>query len=147
VTVLLLLSTLVLAQDPQVFDAVPLDAEVNGEVLQGILIDEATFSELVKLRVETTSQQQEILFFEEWKAQEDKRFTLTVDTLKASAAEGQERLQLFYEGELKRAKRKDALQRHAFPLGVAVGVVASTALTILVVNAYDNTLPDSITGN
>jgi len=145
---LLLLSALAFAQEePQEFDPVPADVEVGGEVLRGILVDEKTYTELGELRVEVQRLEADIESFEEWKASQDIILEQSLAAIREEHAAGQERLTVHYETALKQAKKKDALQRHGFTLGVAVGVVATTVLTIGVLHAYDNGLPDGITGN
>lgn len=144
----LLLSALAFAQEePQEFDPVPADVEVEGHVLQGILVDEKTYTELGELRVEVQRLKADIESFEEWKASQSTILEQSLAAIREEHASSQEQLVVHYEEALKRAKKKDALQRHGFTLGVAVGVVATTVLTVAVINAYDGTLPDGITGN
>lgn len=144
---LLLLTALAFAQEPQEFSPVPADVEVDGKLLQGILVDEKTYAELGELRVAVKKLEKDIVSFEEWRDAQIQVFDTTVTALKQEHEAGQQRLVDHYEDALKQAKRKDAFQRHGFTLGVAVGVVSTTVLTIAVLNVYDGTLPDGITGN
>lgn len=147
---MLMLASLAFAQEPQTFEPAPVDhVAEGGVVLKGILVDEATYAELGALRVQVKSQATEIGSFEEWKAAQSTVFDKALTTIKEEHTAGQERLTTHYEGALKKAKRKDGFQRHSFPIGMAsgffAGVVVTTVLTVAVVNAYDGTLPESIT--
>jgi hypothetical protein len=148
VTTFLLLASLAFGQEPMEFEPVPADiTDAHGTLLQGILVDEKTYAELGRLRAEVKRLEADVQSYEEWKAERGQLFTVTIDALKAEHEAGQQRLVDHYELALTKAKKKDALQRHGFTFGVAVGVVATTALTIGVLNVYDGTLPDGITGN
>lgn len=133
----LLLVSLAFAQEPMVFDPIPADV---GD-LAGILVDEATYAELGALRVQVAKLEADAISYEEWRIEKDKVFYTTVTAIREESEVGQIRLTTHYEAALLAAKKKDALQRHGFTLGVAVGVVSMTALTVAVVNVYDKTLP------
>jgi hypothetical protein len=137
---LFLLAGLVFAQEPPVFDPVPVDHDTGEEVLEGILVDEVTYKELIQLRTDTTTFQQEISSFEAWKAQEDKRFTESLGAVQGTCEEGQTRLVDHYEEALKKEKRKDFLQRHGFSIGVAAGLVGATALYLGATRFYGEVL-------
>lgn len=144
----LLFAFLALGQEPMEFEPVPADiTDAHGTLLQGILVDESTFMKLGELQAEVKRLEADVQSFEEWKAERDQIFDSTLQTLREEHEAGQQRLVTHYEDALKQAKRKDAFQKHAFTIGVALGVVGTTALTIGVLNVYDVTLPTSVTGN
>ena len=141
----LLLST-ALAQEPQVFDPVPVDVEVNGEMLKGILIDEKTFMELGELRTIKKEQDAKIAAYQDFESWSKEHLNSSLLAIKTECVAGQERLTTHYEEVLKREKRKDFFQKHGFSFGVAIGVIGATALTVAVLNVYDVSLPTSVTG-
>lgn len=136
----LLLCTLAYGQDAQTFDPIPADYTQEGEVLQGILVDEATFKELVQLRTDAQAYRAEVQSFEDWKTQEDKRFAEALGAVKLTCEEGTERLVAHYESALKREKKKDWLQRHGFPIGVTAGLVGATAIYLGATRFYGEVL-------
>lgn len=140
------LAAVALAQAPQTFDPVSADVRIDGKTYSGILVDEATFAELGRLRVQAETNAAEIKSFEEWKAKEETLFTTTIGALHQEHLDGQKRLTDFYEKQLREEKTRDAFQRHAFALGLVTGFVGSSALTMVVINAYDHTLPSNLTG-
>mgnify|MGYP003629341456 CR=1 FL=1 len=141
-----LLMAVAFAQEPQAFDPLPADVEVAGTMYRGILVDEATFAELGRLRVLKTQHEEKIeayQSFEEWSQQ---HLATSLTAVETECASGRTLLVDHYEGALKEAKRKDFFQRHGLGVGIAIGVLSTTALTIGIVNAYDATLPSSLTG-
>jgi hypothetical protein len=126
----LLLTTLALAQEPQTFEPVPVDHEVGGEVLRGILVDEATFAELVRLRTETTTQAVEIESFEAWQVKHEELFDQTVLDLRSTCDDGMTSMRKHYDGELERASKRKFFEKHGFPLGTAVGITVTTILAV-----------------
>jgi chaperonin cofactor prefoldin len=138
----LLLAT-ALAQDAQEFRPVPGSEIVEGERLEGILIDEATYKELGKLRVDVKEQANELEAFEEWKETQDKVFVDSLTKTQKTCQEGMVELQQHYDKALQRAQKKDALQRHAMPIGIAVGVVVSTAVYAGATRFYGEVLQPS----
>lgn len=136
-----------LAQEPQEFTPVPVDVEVSGEVLQGILVDEATYTELGELRVLKREQEIKLEAHQDFETWAKEHLDTSLTAVRDECATGQAKLVDHYESALKKEKRKDWFQRQGFPLGIAIGVVGTTALTIGVLHVYDNTLPNSLTGN
>jgi len=128
------------------FNPVPADVTVDGYPLSGILVDEETFSELGRLRTEVRAKEKELEAFTEWKASNDKIVRESLEAIRAQEEASRSDLIEHYETALERAGRRDALQKHGFPLGIAVGVVGSTILTVAVLNVYATTLPTSLTG-
>ena len=141
---LLLLSLAVFAQEPQDFDPFPAAVELGGEVYQGILIDEAAFTEIGALREENKALAADVQSFEEWKADRDELWRTTLDAIKEEHEAGQAALVEHYEVQLRKDKRKDAFQRHAFPIGVASGVVAATVIFGLSLRFYGDVLTDEV---
>ena len=137
---ILLLASLALAQEPQVFDPIPYDAKIDGKTYAGILVDEATFTELGTLRVAVKSQDGELLAFEEWKARQDEIFTTSMGLMKTTCEEGQQSLVTHYEDSLKAERKKDWFQSHAFPVGVAAGLVGATAIYLGAVHLYGDAI-------
>lgn len=134
-----------LAQEPTTFAPVPGEEVVGGKKLEGILIDEATFAELGRLRVEAAAQQDKLLAFESWKETQDSLFLSSLQQTQQTCQENMLNLQNHYDKALDKASKKDALQRHSFPLGVAVGVVASTAVYAAATRFYGEVLgPTSV---
>jgi hypothetical protein len=117
-----------LSQEPQKFEPFPADIVVRGVPYAGILVDEVTYAELGSLRQDKIVSQSKIQTFEEWKVSQDKIFATSLNTLTAECKEQQAALSDFYDEQLKIAHRRDALQRHALPLGVAIGVIGSTLM-------------------
>ena len=129
--------------EPQEFGPVPGSEEVEGEVLEGILVDESTYIELGKLRVEVKAQVAEIQAFEEWKTERDKIFVESVTGVQTSCKDGMIELQQHYDKALAKAQKKDALQRHAMPIGIALGVVVSTGIFAVSARFYGEVLDPS----
>lgn len=123
-----LLAALAFAEEPPEFHPVPGSEVVEGETLEGILVDEGTYKELGRLRVDVSEQAKEIEAFEEWKEERDQIFVDSLTKTQQSCQDGMVELQQHYDDALKRAQKKDALQRHAMPIGIAIGVVASTVI-------------------
>jgi len=134
--VILLLASLVFAQEPQVFDPIPADV---GD-LSGILVDEETFSELGELRVAVATKDAEIMSFEAWQRSHETLFLTTMEEMQTTCEEGQDRLTAHYEGALEHERKKDFVQRHGFPLGVAIGVVGATVVYLGAVHLYGEVL-------
>jgi hypothetical protein len=135
-----LLLTVALAQEPQAFDPVP--ADVDGKA--GILVDEETFAELIALREAVKTKDVEIAAFEEWQAAQKDTLETSLLQVRETCEDGQDRLVAHYEKSLKREKRKDWLQRHAFPAGVAVGLVGATVAYLGATHFYGEVLTVSV---
>jgi hypothetical protein len=142
--VILLLPWTARAQEPAVFDPIPFDAQIDGVKYPGILIDEGTYQELGRLRVETKTQKTELQSFEEWKADHEQLMRASLEEMKTTCEEGQTTLTDHYEEALRREQKKDFFQRHGFPLGVAVGVVASTAVYLGAVHLYGEVITTTV---
>ena len=125
-----LLSVLALAQEPQTFDPLPVDHEVDGKVYQGILIDEATFTELMELRTEAQSQALEIESFVQWKETQTALFDMTVTDLRSTCDDSLGRMREHYDRELDRSSKRKFFEKHGMPLGVAIGVTVTTVLAV-----------------
>ena len=126
----LLMAASVWAQEPQQFDPMPVDHEASGEVYRGILVDEKTFKELMSLRVEVKSLSDEVVAFESWQDRQRDLFDQTVGSVRATCDEGMTSMRKHYDTELDRASKRKFFEKHGFPLGVAVGVTASTVLAV-----------------
>lgn len=135
-----LLLSLALAQDPQEFRPVPGSEVVDGETLEGILIDEETYKELGKLRVDVKTQAVELEAFEDWKITQDRLFVDSLRETQQSCQEGMVELQQHYDRALEKTQKKDSLQRHAMPVGIAIGVVTSAAVFGLSLKYYGEVL-------
>jgi len=135
-----LLLTAALAQEPQTFTEFPADVEQDGEVYKGILVDEETYSELIELRVAVATKDAEIESFERWQASHTALMKTSLLEVRTTCEEGQQRLVDHYEGALEHERKKDWLQRHAFPVGVAVGLVGATAVYLGAVHLYGEVL-------
>lgn len=125
-----LLSALALAQEPQTFDPIPLDHEADGKVYQGILIDEATFTELLELRKEVQTQGIEIQSFVQWKETQTTLFDLTVTDLRTTCDDSLASMRVHYDRELDRSSKRKFFEKHGLPLGVAIGVTVTTVLAV-----------------
>ena len=132
---ILLLLSVALAQEPQVFDPLPADVKIGTRTYSGILVDEATFTELGSLRVDVKAKEQEILAFEEWKKERDELFTVSLSTMKVTCEEGNKAILAHYDTALlaadervKDAGKRTFLEKHGFEMGVALGVVGATVL-------------------
>ena len=137
---ILLLLSVALAQEPQVFEEFPADVTVAGKTYKGILVDEATYKELIQLRLDVKTKDAELLAFETWKAEEEKRFEAALGLTRKACEEGQTLLVDHYEDALKTEKKKDFFQRQGFPIGVAVGLVGATAIYIGATHFYGEVL-------
>jgi hypothetical protein len=137
---ILLLLSLAAAAEPQVFDEFPADVVVAGKTYAGILVDEATYEELIRLRVSDDTKTAELKAFETWKAEEDARFTAALGLTKKACEEGQTLLVSHYEDALKTEKKKDFWQRQGFPVGVAAGLVGATAIYLGAVHLYGDAI-------
>lgn len=131
-------------EEPQSFEPQAVDVQIDGELFRGILIDEATYAELGQLRTLKTVNETKQKTWEEWKLQNRKDFQLAIDAVKTSAQERLQSTHDFYDKELKKAGKQDKLQKHLFPLGVAVGVVGSTAITLGALHFYGKVLANSV---
>ena len=145
---LLLLLPASFAQEPMTFDPMPADiTDAHDILLQGILIDEATFTELGQLRVLKREQELKIQAYDEYRATTQTLFDTSLLEIRTECKEGQDRLVTHYDAALTKARKKDFWQKQGFPVGVATGVVLTAVLTVAVLQVYDNGLPDSVTGN
>ena len=124
---ILFLAAVALAQDPQEFLEFPADVVVEGNSFSGILIDEATYSELIELRVAVATKDAEIASFAEWRESQTVLFDTSLTHVQHACEEGQNKLVAHYEKSLERERKKDWMQRHSFPVGAALGVVGATA--------------------
>lgn len=132
------------AQAPQDFDPFPAAIELDGETYQGILVDEELFAEIGALRTEKKALEADVQSFREWKADRDEIWRTTLAAVKEEHEEGQAALVEHYETQLRKDKRKDAFQRHAYPIGVASGVVVATAIFALSLRFYGDVLTDEV---
>ena len=137
---ILLLAAVALAQDPQEFLEFPADVVVEGNSFSGILIDEATYSELIELRVAVATKDAEIASFAEWRESQTVLFDTSLTHVQHACEEGQNKLVAHYEKSLERERKKDWMQRHSFPVGVALGVVGATAAYLGAVHLYGQVL-------
>jgi hypothetical protein len=129
-TMVLLLTALCFAQEPQTFDPLPVDHDESGTLLKGILVDEATYAELLTLRTMAKTQAVEIESFEDWQAREEAIFEYTVTTLKSTCHDGMVSMRTHYDGELDRTSKRNFGEKHGFPLGIAIGVTVTTVLAV-----------------
>ena len=89
---LLLISLLAVAQEPQTFPPFPVDVVQEGVTYQGILIDEETFGEYGKLKVLTREQEAKLAVYQDFGELYDAQFHLALRTLTEDHERGQKLL-------------------------------------------------------
>jgi len=137
--VILLIST-AFAQTPQVFEPQVADLAIEGKPYSGILVDEATFAELGRLRVLQTEQAAKIAAYQDWESFTKNNFSTTLEAVREECDTGQSRLVAHYEQILKREKRRDFFQQHGFAIGMAAGLVGATGVYLGAVDFYGRVL-------
>lgn len=133
-----LLAILAFAQEPQAFAPIPADVNAGGETLSGILVDEETFMELGRLRVQAKSQSEEIEAFEIWKDRRDQIASDMVAAIQQQSKENIDSMRVHYEDRLRDAERRTFFEKHGFPMGVGFGFASAVVLSSVTVFAMSS---------
>jgi len=113
------------------FAPVPADVEVDGVFLSGILVDEGTFAELGRLRVESRTFKFEIEGLEARQAALAGIWEMTETALRARHEEDMTAMQTHYSARLEDAYKRNFREKHGVEIGLGLGVVG-TILGVLV---------------
>lgn len=112
----------------------PADVTINGQTFAGILIDEKTYMELGRLRKADEVNTEKLQTFEQWRKEENVRFEKALGMVRDSCKDGQDRLVAHYDAallsadeRLKKASKRNFMEKHGFQMGVGLGVVGATA--------------------
>jgi hypothetical protein len=120
-----LLPCTALAQDT--FDPLPSTAEVDGETVNGILIDEKTAEELFLLRSEVAALNIELDATELRLTKQLEIEKMTAEALRVHHEREMLAMQTYYMGLLEDSSKRTFREKHGFDVGIAVGVLGTVA--------------------
>ena len=128
---ILLMPGLAWADEPQLFDPVVVDVEVDGETLSGVLVDEPTIEELIQLRAETKSLSLEVEALEKRLATQLEIEVSVRESLRSHHEQQMTVMRDFYSARLDESYKRSLREKHGFEIGVGVGVVGTVAAVVV----------------
>lgn len=119
------------------FDPLPAQHTLSGKTYEGILVDEATFTELGRLRVLTRSQEERLSHYEDFRswglAHTDQSLTRLRDECDVARRE----LVQTHSANLAQMRKQRVLGDLGFGAGLVVGAAITTGVTLGLIRAYE----------
>lgn len=128
-----------LAQEPMVFAPTPSDIEVEGEILKGILVDEGTFTELGRLRIEVKQLKLDSSSDAEFQEKQRLIYEEALSSVVIESKGGLENMRKYYDAELELRigeSKRTWWERNDGTLMFAGGFITATILGLSSVYAY-----------
>jgi len=119
------------AEDAQAFDPIPASAAVDGETLNGILVDEATAAELFLLRSEVDALTIDLVATEDRLGRQIAIEKMTAEALRAHHDREMSAMQAYYMGLLEDNSKRTFRERHGFDVGIAIGVAGTVSAVVV----------------